>query len=307
MMLTASMSLLRPWLCCLILFLLLSGSAAATHKVGHCQPPPADVAFAADFPSLQDQEWEYRLGGWGGIRRGFPLRHNPVIFVHGNTRDAGDWDEPGQSVKKRFLDAGYSHQELWALSYNGKTTKSFPPASQCKTENHTNVPDLVAFVKAVLAYTGAAKVDLVMHSVGVTIGRSMLAQHPELARGVEYFVAIAGPNHGTTVCRRLWLVWLIGWKDFIGCDELVPGSAWLRNLNGAQGERETPGPTRYMTIYDGTGTDIFYLRWLYGFPVRDQDSPALKGARNLRIPGLTHDQLRTHEDAVSTYLGFLQQ
>lgn len=301
------MSLIRLWLSCLVLFLLLSGSATATHKVGHCQPPPADVAFAADFPILQDQEWGYRLGGWGGIERGYPLRHKPAIFVHGNTRDASDWDEPGHSVKNRFLEAGYSRQELWALSYNGKTTKHFPPALQCKTDNQTNVPDLAAFVKAVLAYTGAAKVDLVTHSSGVTIGRSMLAEHPELAQVVEFFVAIAGPNHGTTVCRRLWLVWLIGWKDFIGCDELVPGSAWLRNLNGAQGEREAPGPTRYMTIYDGTGTDIFYLPWLYWFPVRDQDSPALKGAQNVKIPGLTHDQLRINDDAVSTYLRFVQQ
>lgn len=297
----------RLWIFCLILFLLPSGKAAASHKVGHCRPSPADAAFPADFPISQDQEWGYRLGGWGGIARGYPLRHDPVIFIHGNTRDAGDWDEPGQSVRKRFLDAGYSPQELWALSYNGKTTKDYHPALQCQTDNQTNVPDLTIFVKAVLTYTGAAKVDLIAHSLGVTVARGMLAQHPELSQVIEDFVAIAGPNHGTTVCRRLWLVWLIGWNDFIGCDELAPGSAWLRNLNGAQGEKEAPGPTRYMTIYDGTGTDILYLSWLYWFPVRDQDSPALKGAQNVKIPGLTHDQLRTNDHAFSTYLRFVRQ
>jgi len=289
----------------LLILLLPYGEAAAAHKVAHCQPLPGDAAFPSDFPALQDQEWGYRLGGWGGLAKGHPLRRHPVIFIHGNTRDASDWDEPGRSVKKRFLDAGYSPQELWAVSYNGKSTKELSPALQCRTDNRTNIPDLAAFVKAVLAYTGAQKVDLIAHSLGVTIARGMLAQHPELAQIVEHFVAIAGPNHGTTVCRRLWLVWIIGWRDFMGCDELVPGSDWLQSLNGPNAEKEAPGPTRVLTVYDGTGADILYLPWLFGWPVRDQDSPALKGAQNVKMPGLTHDELRTSDDAVSAYLRFV--
>lgn len=292
---------------CFILLLVFSRTAAAAHKVGHCRPPLADVAFPSDFPVVQDQEWGSSLGGWGGPAREHPSHHHPVIFVHGNTGDAGDWDEPGRSVKKHFVDAGYSVQELWALSYNGKATKQSPQVSRCYTDNQANVPDLTAFVKAVLDYTAAAKVDIIAHSLGVTIARSMLVKHPKLSQVVEDFVAIAGPNHGTTVCRRLWLFWVIGWNDFVGCNELVPGSDWLRSLNGPQGEREAPGPTRFMTIYDGTGSDIFYSRWLFWLPVRDQDSPALKGAKNVMIRGLTHDELRTNNDAVSIYLRFVQQ
>ena len=299
------MSLDMRWIPLLVLLLLPYGEAAAAHKVAHCQPLPGDAAFPSDFPALQDQEWGYRLGGWGGLAKGHPLRRHPVIFIHGNTRDASDWDEPGRSVKKRFLDAGYSPQELWAVSYNGKSTKDRLPGSQCVTDNRTNIPDLAAFVKAVLAYTGAAKVDLIAHSLGVTIARGTLAQHPELAEVVEDLVAIAGPNHGTTVCRRLWLVWIIGWRDHMGCDELVPGSAWLQSLNGPNAEKEAPGPTRVLTVYDGTGADILYLPWLLGWPVRDQDSPALKGAQNVKMPGLTHDELRTSDDAVSAYLRFV--
>jgi hypothetical protein len=270
----------------ILLFIVLpSGKSAAEHKVGHCRPPPADAAFPSDFPILQDQEWGYRLGGWGGLARGHSVRHHPVIFIHGNTGDADDWDEPGRSVRRRFLEAGYSPQELWALSYNGKATKESPPALQCRTDNETNIPDLAAFVKAVQAYTGATKLDLVAHSLGVTVARAMLF----------------------TVCRRLWLIWVIGWKDFIGCDELVPGSLWLQKLNGPHGEREAPGPTRFLTIYDGTGTDIFFSPWLFFYPVGDQDSPALKGAKNVKIPGLTHDELRTNDEAISAYLRFVQQ
>src|SRR5215831_16811246 len=280
--------------------------ANATHKVAHCQPLLSRAAFPPDFPILLDREWGYPMGGWGGIAKGYPLRHHPIIFVHGNTRDATDWDEPGKSVKQRFLAAGYSVQELWALSYNGKSTKNELPSLQCRTANSSNVSDLSSFVKAVLAYTGSSKVALVAHSLGVTIARSMLAQDPNLLRATERFVGIAGPNHGTTACRRMWLIWLIGWKDFIGCDELEPGSAWLRRLNGPSGELETTGTTRYMTIYDGTGADSFYLPWLFWLPVGDQDSPALNGAENRQLPGLSHDELMTHEEAISLYLHFVQ-
>lgn len=254
---------------------------------------------------MQDREWGYRLGGWGGVSREQPLRHPPVIFVHGNTRDANDWDEPGRSVKQRFLEAGYSPQELWALSYNGKSTKHDPPALQCRTDNTRNIPDLRAFVEAVLMYTGAPKVDLVAHSLGVTLVRGLLKTEPDLSHKVRKFVAIAGPNHGTTVCRRSWLIWFIGWQEFIGCDELAPGSTWLRDLNQSPDKREAPEAVESLTLYDGTGADVFYRPWLFGWPVRDQDSPALRGAKSITMPGLTHDELRTHPEAITAYLNYL--
>ena len=39
----------------------------------------------------------------------------PVIFVHGNNVDAADW----YPVRDAFRAAGWTDQELWALSYNG--------------------------------------------------------------------------------------------------------------------------------------------------------------------------------------------
>jgi pimeloyl-ACP methyl ester carboxylesterase len=293
--------------CFLAPLLLPIGKATAAHQVAHCRPDAADVAFAGDFPALKDEEWSYRLGGWGGIRKDHRLQHRPVIFVHGNTRDASDWDEPGKSVRQRFSDAGYSMQELWALSYNGKSTKHLPPPSQCRTNTQVNIPDLVSFVNAVSTYTGATKVDIVAHSLGVTLVRKMMLESPSLYDRVAHFVAIAGPNHGTTVCRRAWLVWLIGWRDFIGCDEITPGSAWLNNLNGTEGNKEARGPTKYLTIYDGTGADHFYLPWLFFMPVQDQDSPALRGAENHRLQGLHHDELRVDPTAISMYLNFVQR
>ena len=138
--------LLKAGFWVLVLLLFPSPIALAGHKVAHCRPLPAEASFPPDFPIVRDAEWGYPIGGWGGSTKGLPLRHDPVIFVHGNTRDAGDWDEPGRSVKQRFLEAGYSKQELWAPSYNGKSTKENPPALQCRTDNTSNIPDLAAFV-----------------------------------------------------------------------------------------------------------------------------------------------------------------
>ena len=78
----------------------------------------------------------------------------------------------GKSVKQRFLDAGYSMQELWAVSYNGHSTKHLSPLSQCVTDAQVNVPDVAAFVEAVVEYTGAPKVDIIAHSLGVVLGTS---------------------------------------------------------------------------------------------------------------------------------------
>lgn len=252
---------------------------------------PASRNFPPDFPLLLDHEWDYPLGGWGGIRKGYHVIHNPVIFVHGNARDASDWDEPGKSVKGKFLQAGYSLQELWAISYNGASQKGklFP----CRTDNTTNMVDIYDFIHAVIEYTGADKVDIVAHSLGVTIVRRMMFEDTNLYRVIDNFVAIAGPNHGTGACR-----WLEG--VFVGCDEVHPGSLWLEEMNGPNGSLETGEPTRYMTIYDGTGADIFYQ----GDEIH---SPKLKRAYNFTFPGLNHDELRVSDKSISAYLNFLKK
>ncbi len=260
-------------------------------KLGYCMPSPASRDIPPDFPLLLDHEWGYPLGGWGGIRRGYSLIHNPVIFVHGNARDSSDWDEPGKSVKEKFLQAGYSLQELWAVSYNGASQKGklFP----CRTDNTANMLDVHDLIHAVIEYTGADKVDIVAHSLGVTIVRRMMLEDTNLYHIIDNFVAIAGPNHGTSACR-----WLEG--VFVGCDEVHPGSRWLEEMNGPNGSLETGEPTIYMTIYDGTGADIFYQ----GDEVH---SPRLKGAYNVTFPGLNHDELRVSDESVSAYLNFLKK
>jgi len=69
-----------------------------------------------------------------------------------------------------------------------------------------------AWVEAVLAYTGAEKVDIIGHSMGVTLGRRIIKggyvkAEPNpvdlgeaLTNRVDTFIGIAGANYGLVAC-----------------------------------------------------------------------------------------------------------
>jgi pimeloyl-ACP methyl ester carboxylesterase len=280
----------------------------ASAKPSRSRPQgPAAVRFAKDFPALKDSEWGFRLGGFGGVRRGAPLRHVPVIRVHGNNVDAADW----YPVRDQFTKAGWTDQELWALSYNGlggsNGTALFTPnperdaehqkmgkdAVTYITEDDVNVPDLYDFVLAVRRYTGSARFSIVGHSLGVTLARETLRVHPELRKDLVAFVGIAGANHGTSFCPP-------GSEgQLVSCDEIAAGTPWLARLNAAG---ETYGPARWMTVYDGTGAgDPAFEGPTYA------QSPALKGADNRQFPLTYHNDLRMDPAIVAVYRQFLER
>ena len=293
--------------------------AAAEPQAGHTQPPAALALFATDFPKLNDCEWGYPLGGFGGDANPAhkTLHHTPVIFVHGNQADAENWF----LVRDAFRAAGYSDQELYALSYNGLENgyaglptcctpsadstaywqNTSPPYDEfCCNGGHgasdePNVPDLYAFVHAVQAYTGSPQVDIVAHSLGVTITREMLRLHPELRPDVLAAIMVAGANHGTTVCRGLD-------TTYYGCEEIAPGTPWLATLNAAG---EAPGPTHWLSVYNGAdNTDPFFQAVPGVFD--DNQSPHLEGAdANVSCPQTYHNDLRVRPDIVQMDIGFL--
>jgi hypothetical protein len=114
--------------------------------------------------------------------------------------------------------------------------------------------------------------------------------YPSLAKDVVAFVAIAGANHGTSVCRGLD-------TTYYGCNEIAPGTAWLAQLN-AHGE--SPRPTRWMTICNCSDS----IDPLFADP-RDWTSPMLAGADNVAFPTQYHNDLRVGKEEVDTYLPFL--
>jgi pimeloyl-ACP methyl ester carboxylesterase len=274
---------------------------------GGSVPPPAPRYFGAGFPVIRDSRLRVPVGGIGGVAPGRPLRHPPVIFVHGNQADAQNW----LSVMLQFQRlAHYSMQEMYAISYNGLgNAYAGAPAAQPTVPDEDyfqqnrdafangghgaadedELPDVCHFVEAVMAYTGDRDVDIVAHSLGVTIVRKLMRDYPTLAVHVRAFVAVAGANHGTSVCRGLE-------TSYYGCNEIAPGSPWLAALNAGD---ETPGQTAYMTVYNGSAGDPFFD------PPLDESSPRLRGALNRTYPGAYHNDLRVDPAEVDDYLAFL--
>jgi len=75
--------------------------------------------------------------------------------------------------------------------------------------------------QALLQSSGAAKVDIVAYSMGALAARQFL-QRQGGRSCVRRFISLAGPHHGTLMAYLRWN---------IGCRQMRPGSAWLRDLN----------------------------------------------------------------------------
>lgn len=212
-------------------------------------------------------------GGWGGhdhhgTESG--VERTPVVFVHGNQRDACDWEAHAEF----FLQHGYLGDELWAVT--------FRDGSPSHDEMAATLGD---FVGQVLAHTGADSVAVVGHSLGVTGIRWWLSEHDAHDR-VEAVVGLAGANHGSVLNK---------WADAAGYnDGTYKMSAFLRaDYDRYEGhplarlnENETPGDIDYYTL---RGTDD-PLYW--GCP----ESPELAGATNVAIE-TDHDGVRGDRQA----------
>ena len=109
-----------------------------------------------------------------------------------------------------FQSKGYRSSELYATTWG--PADSLQSALQYHSQSH--LERLRAFIQAVKAYTGAAKVDIVAHSMGVTLARKAIkggAGHDSLGGGsynlgasltssVDSFVGISGGNRGLVAC-----------------------------------------------------------------------------------------------------------
>lgn len=138
----------------------------------------------------------------------------PVVFIHGNTDIAvgvgqyKDWQTGFTKSIEYFLSKGYKKSEMYITTWgNGDPNQ---------TENQVHSYDIVnrlrKFVEAVLDYTGAEKVHIIGHSMGVTLGRKIIqgGKHvdggdlgPSLANRVRTFVGLAGANWGLVACYTL--------------------------------------------------------------------------------------------------------
>ena len=261
------------------------------------------TSFPADFPVIVDASLGTPVLGFGAAGQ---VRRTPVILLHGNN----DTPFPTacnpygsiHALADSLLAAGYQPSELWALGYQGDQCDLLADQTHRSGAAHTtaaNVDDLRRFVHAVLAYTGAKRVDIVGHSLGVTLARAwMRADHA--TQLVRRLVAIDGPNHGIISCSpsplNYWQLAALGGftPDSAVCREYgaadTPFLQWL-NHGG-----ETPGPTRYLVIRNAD-TDFVYMPTqdgvLAGVPALDRsgaphdfsESAGLDGAETVDLVG----------------------
>ncbi|MEV6167380.1 alpha/beta fold hydrolase [Streptomyces sp. NPDC051954] len=179
--------------------------------------------------------------------------HDPVVFVHGLSSSSSSWDE----WAGYFEADGYTSAELDAWSYSWSQS------------NATTAQQLATEIRNVLARTGATKVDIVTHSMGVLSSRYYLKNLGGTAY-VDDFVSVAGTNHGTSTAA--WCAWL-----YTSCAEMNTGSSFLTSLNSGD---ETPGSVAYASYWSNCDEAL------------NPDSTALlSGATNVGVGCVSHTDM----------------
>lgn len=151
-------------------------------------------------------------GSFGGkVSDSDCIVNQPVIFVHGNgDRCLGGAAKGWEKSVEYFRSRGYRSSELYCTAFGTGNVLS------ASTYYHSKefIMKIRKMVEAVKAYTGADKVDIIGHSLGVTIARKAIKggyardllaggrYHigPALTSSVDTFVGIAGANRGLSGC-----------------------------------------------------------------------------------------------------------
>ena len=122
----------------------------------------------------------------------------PILFVHGWNSSGSVWN----TMISRFQADGFTNLNNW--SYN--TAQS----------NKTTASQIATKVSQIRAATGAAKVDIITHSMGGLSSR-WYVKFLGGTNSVDEWVSLGGPNHGTNLAS------LCFWQT--SCIEMRAGSS----------------------------------------------------------------------------------
>ncbi|WP_026311048.1 alpha/beta fold hydrolase [Parafrankia elaeagni] len=142
-------------------FLAMAVTGAATAACSDSSAPPASVPTATPVEPPADPS---RL---------------PILFVHGGAGSGAQFETPA----RRFAANGYPVGHIDAIDWD--STFTVETAEQV----HTRID---ARIDALLTATGAAKVELVGHSMGTMISQDYLTSRPERAARVAHYVNLDG-------------------------------------------------------------------------------------------------------------------
>jgi triacylglycerol lipase len=203
-----------------------TASAASTKKTAAGGQLTADFRgwLTANGYGSYDFARDDVVGGSFGGRStaGETLKHRPIVFVHGNTDSAlgtgaaltGYDPSPFTGwtpTTTYFLAHGYTMAEMYGTTWGPADT------NQTQDQEHTRayVERIRTFMQAVMAYTGSSTLDVVGHSMGVTLARGAIYGGTQVDSAGSYslgaslgskvgtFVGISGANQGLVACYEL--------------------------------------------------------------------------------------------------------
>lgn len=251
------------------------------------------------------------FGGFGGGDCRNRISHTPVVFIHGNGDSAIGWDSPappragkpaGPSVYAEFKARGYNDCELYGVTYLTRTEQQLDNTSR-NVHQPKKYRILWQFIQAVKAYTGSAQVDIVAHSLGVSMSLAALDYYADRGQdtwpSVHRFVNIAGGLHGLNSCvlgaatAATCEAEQSGTKDAFYSFGFFPDLAlpWMRNrwtaVTGDHALRLAPErhpQVAFYTLYAGGQDDIHCPRALAAWPaaVDCTRGPLFAAASNVR-------------------------
>lgn len=180
--------------------------------------------------------------------------NDPILFVHGWASSGSVWN----TMIRNFEAEGWRREELHNFSY--RTSQS----------NVTTARDIESRVADIRRRTGAARIDIVTHSMGGLSSRYYIKTLRHEG-DVDEWVSLGGPNHGTTTASFCFET---------SCVEMRPRSAFLTALN--EGD-ETPGAVNYGTWWSSCDEII-----------NPDESVLLTGARNTETGCVGHIALTSN-------------
>jgi pimeloyl-ACP methyl ester carboxylesterase len=253
------------------------------------------TTFPAGFAVPTDASLGSPVLGFGAAG---PVGRTPVILLHGNNdtpyptacNPYGDVARLGSYLLTR----GYAPSEVWALGYQGDQCDLLADQTRRSAEAHTtlaNVADLRAFVRSVLEFTGAERVDIVGHSLGGVLARAWMRED-HAGHLVRRLVTIDSPHHGIVNCSpdplNYWQLPALGGftPDSAVCREFgaadTPFLTWLNHGT------ETPGPTRYLAVRNADTSFVYFDTQdglLAPVPAEDRTGAPHDFSRSARLEG----------------------
>lgn len=182
----------------------------------------------------------------------------PVILIHGNADSSYGWtkeikDQP--SFVDQLKTAGYTNCDIYAVSYLSVREQLSPSDNYHEIKKMLFIKD---FIETTLKKTGQQKVDIVTHSLGVTLTLEVLHRY-NLFESVRKFVAIAGALHGIENCAQPSLIR----PTPLTCASIINKKEnefgfWPDNMYGISNPRMGTGPESFASFPEKHKSTTFY-------------------------------------------------